>query len=107
MMMRRAQLLSDKRTRLLRAVRTTYADLFDREFIKSSHMYNLKSSADRAGDLTDKPLCDFEMLQPSLRLGALVRYSQRYWFKPCQFPVLGWGGGLFFAVCSPIMSCVR
>lgn len=57
--MSREALLSDKRQRLLRAVRATYAELFE----KSSTIYQLIAACDKALDCPETPLDDWGHLQ--------------------------------------------
>lgn len=75
--MNRGALLAERRSRLLAAVRQTYNDLFHDAFIDSGQIFALRNSADKALDALDRPLADWDALQPATRLPRWVAYLQR------------------------------
>ena len=64
----RGALLAERRGRFLAAVRATYDDLFADAYINSSAVFYLRRAADAAADAVGRPLCDFDLLAPSLRV---------------------------------------
>ena len=64
----RGALLAERRGRFLAAVRATYDDLFADAYINSSAVFFLRRAADAAADAVGRPLCDFDLLAPSLRV---------------------------------------
>eukprot|EP00884_Botryococcus_braunii_P017513 jgi/Botrbrau1/4445/Bobra.0348s0033.1 len=76
--MNRSNLLAEKRTRYLTAVRRTYEDFFHDAYITSSQVYYLRDSADRALDEVNRPLRDWHFLRQHCNLRWWVRWLQRY-----------------------------
>lgn len=89
-------------------------------FPLSDQVYNLKESADDAGDKLDMPLSDFDDLLPKLRIGVLARVAQRYVIGmlilskcicfSCQFKLSTPSSSPFpvqFQPCMPVVSQIK